>query len=67
MATKPIPVNLTDEQVRVLSSMGLYWEEIKERDNGAAMARNEIGQMLSVISPMDTLLIVLHYAKTYPL
>lgn len=57
---------LNEEQLRVLSSMNRYWKEVSERDEPrrSRNAADEIEQMLSVITPLDALLIVGHFAET---
>lgn len=54
---------LNGEQMRVLLSMNNYWNEISKRDEPrrSECAKEEISVMLTVLSPMDVLLIVGDY------
>lgn len=60
-------VILTTDQIRTLKSMNQYWEEVAERDRiSSELLNHEICEaLLKTISPLNVLLIVGEYARTY--
>jgi hypothetical protein len=66
----PEKFKLDDEQTRVIKSMGLYWTEISKRDDETGskeIATNELYNLMSVLSPIQILLIVNELAvNQYP-
>lgn len=58
-------VHLTEPQKQKLLSMNNYWEEISKREEWRQKmnADGELVQLLSVLTPMQVLLIVGEYAK----
>lgn len=59
----PENYQLDAEQKRVLTSMGIYWQEISKRENNTQSVINEISQLYSVIKPIQVLLIVNEYVN----
>ncbi len=53
---------LTSEEIATIKSMGIYWEEVAQRENGGQILRQEMQQLYSMFG-LKLLWIALEYAK----
>lgn len=54
---------LTKEEIDTIKSMGLYWEEVAQRESGGQILRHEMQQLYSMIGT-QLLWITLEYARS---
>jgi hypothetical protein len=58
-------VKLRPELIKRISSMNVYWEELKDRVDYFTPAKHEFQQLLTLLSPMEILLIVGEYVSNH--
>ena len=58
-------IAIEKETLKGLQSMNMYWQEISKRESHTEAAKHEFQQLISILSPMDILLIVGEFVSNF--